>query len=134
MCVALVDSGSEHTLASPALARALNFNVEDGVQGNIGIGGGFRPVAFTTVHLELYKEVFRSGQTPLSEWDAEVGFLRSWEPPWAVLLGQVGFFDQFTVTLHRSAHALVVENWQAFDDRFGVIIEEADTSQPRFKP
>jgi hypothetical protein len=36
-----------------------------------------------------------------------------------VLLGQVGFFDQFTVTFSRRALQLAVENVEAFDQRYG---------------
>jgi hypothetical protein len=28
------------------------------------------------------------------EWEADVGFIAAWEPPWGLLLGQRGFFDQ----------------------------------------
>ena len=34
-----------------------------------------------------------------------------------MLLGQVGFLDKFTVTMHRHAQALAVEAFEAFDWR-----------------
>lgn len=37
----------------------------------------------------------------------------------ALLLGQRGFFDQFTVTLSRFAQAFAIEPIETFDDRFG---------------
>jgi hypothetical protein len=37
-----------------------------------------------------------------------------------VLLGQVGFFDQFTVTSSRSALQLGIEDAERFDRRFGM--------------
>jgi hypothetical protein len=40
------------------------------------------------------------------------------EAPWQVVLGQVGFFDQFTVTFSRQALRLAVEPVEAFDARF----------------
>jgi hypothetical protein len=53
------------------------------------------------------------------EWQAEVGFFSEWtSAPWQVLLGQVGFFDQFTVTFGRSALQLAIENADAFDGRY----------------
>lgn len=134
LCVALVDSGSERTLAAPGLARVLSVDLTNAIEGSLGIGGRPRHVAFTTIHIELCEDLFKSGQRPISEWDADVGFLTSWEPAWPVLLGQDGFFNEFTITMHRSARALVVEPWEAFDDRFGVQIEQTDTSQPRFQP
>jgi hypothetical protein len=35
-----------------------------------------------------------------------------------MVLGQVGFLDQFTVTFHRGAALLAIEDWSAFDARF----------------
>jgi hypothetical protein len=60
------------------------------------------------------------------EWEAEVGFPHYWGASWPVLLGQHGFFDRFTVSMHRSAALTVVEEWQAFDERFGIELGEAD--------
>jgi hypothetical protein len=53
--------------------------------------------------------------------------------PWPVLLGQHGFFDRFSVSMHRSAALTVVEDWGAFDDRFGVQPREADQHRSRFE-
>lgn len=53
------------------------------------------------------------------EWQAEVGFFSEWtSAPWQVLLGQVGFFDQFTVTFSRGALQLAIERAEAFDERY----------------
>jgi hypothetical protein len=49
------------------------------------------------------------------------------------LLGQHGFFDRFSVSMHRSAALTVVEDWGAFDDRFGVQPREADQHRSRFE-
>ena len=58
---------------------------------------------------------------PGKEWRAEVGFFSEWtSAPWQVLLGQVGFFDQFTVTFNRSAFQLAIEDVERFDERFGL--------------
>jgi hypothetical protein len=35
------------------------------------------------------------------------------------LLGQVGFFDQFTIAFSRSALQLAIEDAEQFDRRFG---------------
>jgi hypothetical protein len=41
---------------------------------------------------------------------------------------------QFTVTMHGGVPAVMLEPWVSFDDRFGVQIEESDTSQLRYRP
>jgi len=59
---------------------------------------------------------------PGVEWQAEVGFFNEWtSAPWQVLLGQVGFFDQFTVTFGRHALRLAIEDAEAFDQRYGTL-------------
>jgi hypothetical protein len=52
------------------------------------------------------------------EWRTEVGFFTRWEPPYGLVLGQVGFFDNFTVTMSRFSQALAVEALDQFDRRF----------------
>jgi hypothetical protein len=57
---------------------------------------------------------------PGVEWRAEVGFFSEWtSAPWQVILGQVGFFDQFTVTFSRHALRLAIEAEGVFDQRYG---------------
>jgi hypothetical protein len=131
---ALIDSGSDRTLASPVLARAIGVDLADAPEGTIGVGGGERRARFATVTLELYADLLDDSAAPLDTWEAEVGFFDSWEPPWAVVLGGVGFFDRFTVTLHRAAAALVLEQQDRFDKRFGTLYETVDRRQPRFRP
>ncbi len=55
------------------------------------------------------------------EWKAQVGFIESWHSYSFVLLGSVGFLDRFTVTASRFAQAIAVENYDTFDERFGVV-------------
>lgn len=130
---ALVDSGSEYTLAAPLLARAIGIEPDESREFTIGIGGGARLVRPARVTIELFPEL-ASADSPLTSWEAEVGFFTKWEPPWAVLLGQVGFFDKFTVTMSRLAQALAVERKEVFDQRFGHIYRTADDRAPRFEP
>jgi hypothetical protein len=70
------------------------------------------------------------------EWRTEVGFLgRQPQVPWSVLLGQVGFLDRFTVTMNRHAQALAIEPLEAFDRRYGQIVELAEyESIKRLRP
>lgn len=84
----------------------------------IGIGGRNRLVRFTDVTLELSPPQPLSAQ-PSWTWSAQVGIIDYWDPPWPMLLGQVGFFDQFTVTMNRQAQGLAVERLEEWDDRFG---------------
>jgi hypothetical protein len=63
------------------------------------------------------------------EWQAEVGFIEEWKPTWAVLLGQSGFFDRFTVTFGRSALAFGIEPVEAFDERFADAIGRVERAQ-----
>lgn len=41
-----------------------------------------------------------------------------WRAPFPVVVGQLGFLDQFTVTFHRGAAMVAIEPWEAFDARF----------------
>lgn len=131
--VALVDSGSERVFAASSLARELNLDLHGALETVIGLGGEPRRVRFKTVRIELFADMLINDDPPLVGWDAEVAFLKEWQPPWGVLLGRDGFFDRFTVTMHGGVPGLVVEPWRAFDDRFGIEIAEANNKQPRFK-
>jgi hypothetical protein len=61
------------------------------------------------------------------EWRAEMDFLSELHAPWQVVLGQVGFFDQFTVTFSRAALQLAVEPMEEFDRRWGPRLARAGT-------
>jgi len=130
---ALVDSGSEHTLAAPWVARAIQVDIDSASRTMpLGIGGETVTVSFLDVRLRLHPPGGSLNQ--FVEWGAEVGFVHHWRPSWSVLLGQVGFLDRFTVTMHRGAQTLVVEEWSEFDRRFGVRVEEAEERRQRFTP
>jgi hypothetical protein len=131
---ALIDSGSERVFAAPALARQLQLDLDSAVEIPVGIGGAPRKARFATVSIRLFQSPLVNEDAAIVEWAADVGFLRDWDPPWAIVLGRDGFLDQFTVTMHGGVPAVVLESWSAFDERFGVENAEADNSQPRFKP
>ncbi len=132
---ALVDSGSERVFAAPPLWRELNLDLSKAPETKIGLGGGNRRVRFKTVMIQLYHDVLTTDDRPVAEWEADVAFIMdNWEPPWAVLLGRDGFFNQFTVTMQGAVPAMVIEPWETFDGRFGVDIADAPTKQPRFRP
>ncbi len=106
----------------------------------LGIGGAARDISFAEVTVQLLPpqySVRQGGYDPgvVLEWRTEVGFLRTWEPPWNVLLGQKGFFDQFTVTMTRHACAVAIEDLGEFDDRFDVPPPSPEPEHPqRFTP
>ena len=130
---ALVDSGCEHILAAPWIARALGLDLEGTFREiNLGIGGETLRVRFLDVLIRLYAPY--PSQDTYIEWGAEVGFPHGWRPTWQVLLGQIGFYDRFTVTMHRGAQSLVIEDSDTFDNRFGVPTGSTSMSQPRFAP
>jgi hypothetical protein len=79
------------------------------------IGGEKRLVHPADVTLRLAPEPGMPGV----EWQAEVGFFSGWtSAPWQVILGQVGFFDQFTITFSRHGLLLAVEDVESFDRRY----------------
>ncbi len=96
--LALVDSGCEHVLVSQGLARSVGLDYR-ATQREIclGIGGATVSVRFLDATLRLHPD--GGGDDEYIEWQTEVGILREWRP----VLGQVGFLDQFTVTLSRLA-------------------------------
>lgn len=113
--LALVDSGAERVLAAPGVARQIGVMPDRDRPEPLRIGGEIRMVHPADVTLRLAPEPGLPGV----EWRAEVGFFSAWtSAPWQVLLGQVGFFDQFTVTFSRHALHLAVEDVQTFDRRF----------------
>jgi hypothetical protein len=113
---ALVDSGAERVLAAPGVARQIGVTPDRDDPTPLKIGGETRLVHPADVTLRLAPELGLPGW----EWRAEVGFFNEWtSAPWQVLLGQVGFFDQFTVTFSRTVLQLAIEGAERFDDRFG---------------
>lgn len=112
---ALVDSGAERVLAAPGVARQIGVTPDRDHPTPLKIGGETRLVHPADVMLRLAPEPGMPGV----EWQAEVGFFSEWtSAPWQVILGQVGFFDQFTVTLGRQALQLAIEEVEAFDQRY----------------
>jgi hypothetical protein len=137
---ALVDSGCDHVVAAPWIAQDIGVTPDPKREIRVRIGGAPRTVRFADVSLRLLPP-----ETPLAEgghsrqdaheWDAEVGFFTQWEaPPWSILLGQVGFFDQFTLTFNRESQALAVTALDEFDKQFRQGPTVAPINAPRFRP
>jgi hypothetical protein len=82
----------------------------------LGMGGEQISAAPADVELR-----FGPGDVPEADWiqwPAEVGVVERWRAQWPVVLGQRGFFDQFSVTMSRHAQMLAVEAANEFDRRF----------------
>lgn len=130
---ALIDSGSEHTLCAPWIARALGLDLGDAFRElPLGIGGNTLTARFLDVSLRIYAP--QPNGNEFFEWQTEVGFVDEWRPPWQILLGQVGFLDRFTVTMHRGAQAFAVHEYERFDEEYGVLVRLASEVNPRFEP
>jgi hypothetical protein len=114
---ALVDTGCEHVLAAPWLARVTGAD-PDGAhrQVPLGIGGHSVNVRFVDLSLRLHPP--GGSDDEFVEWEAEVGIVNEWRPPWPMIVGQVGFLDQYTVTFSRLAAEVAVESRETYDGRF----------------
>jgi hypothetical protein len=120
---ALVDSGSDHVLAAPWIAQGIGVEPDQGREMQSKVGGAVRTVRFADVTLHLLppnSNVRKGGFDPAGtlSWETQVGFFTQWDsPPWAAVLGQVGFFDRFTVAMSRHSQALAITDRKDFDDR-----------------
>lgn len=113
---ALVDSGADRVLAAPGIARQIGVDPDSDRAVPLKIAGETRLASPADVSLRLAPEPGLPGM----EWQAEVDFLSAWTgAPWQVVLGQVGFFDQFTVSFSRYGLQLAVEDVGTFDQRHG---------------
>jgi hypothetical protein len=116
----LIDTGADSILASDVLAEQLGIDLDDHEgETTLGVGGHVAAVRYKTISLRLYP---KGEDDPHIEWQAPVGFIPNWHSYGFVLLGSVGFLDQFTVTASRFAQAVAVEHRDAFDDRFGAVL------------
>ncbi len=114
--VGLVDTGAENVLAAAWLADLVGVDLSKRVDtALIGIGGHTAEVTFAEVELQLLSP---DAVEEFVSWRCDVGFVPGWQAPFALVLGQNGFLDQFTVTFHRGAALLAIEGWETFDARF----------------
>lgn len=123
---ALVDSGSDHVLVAPWLARALRIPTpEPGEDFLLGVGGERQWVRMATAGLVLRHPEADTG----IGWEAPVGAVTHWPAWFGVLLGQRGFFDRFTVSFQRDVGALAIEGGEVFEQRFGSLITVDESRQ-----
>jgi hypothetical protein len=126
---ALVDSGSEYTLAMRWVAQVIGVEPDENREIILGIGGESIRVRFADVNLHLGPR--DRPEDEWMEWRAEIGFVEHWRASWPVVLGQRGFFDQFTVTMNRGTQAFAVTAYEDFDERFTTPLAPAQTDPPR---
>ncbi len=112
----LVDTGSEHVLAAAWVADLAVVDLAAAAETlRIGIGGQIVEVVFVEVELRLHAP---DEAEEFISWRTDVGFVPGWQAPFPLVLGQTGFLDRFTMTFHRGAAMLAVEEWETFDTRF----------------
>ncbi len=122
---ALIDSGSDYTLAAPILAMEAGIDTREGTRTTLRIGGAVREISLVDATVRLCDPTLKDvdggcEQENALEWLAEVGFFEKWDdPPFSLILGQIGFFDRFTVVMSRFAQGLVLEPLELFDERYG---------------
>jgi hypothetical protein len=109
---ALIDTGAPVTVLNGGAAELLGIRLgragadirEVDIGGKKGQRVQFERVSFTVVEL------------PQRTWQTTVGFLREWVGiPFAGVLGDFGFLDQWVVTMHRSANYFTLRDIASFD-------------------
>lgn len=105
--MALVDSGSEHTLAPRWLAEAFGVDLT-GCDDRLLLGVGGQSVEAVFADVELRLEPPTPHDVADIAWRTEVGFIDRWQAEFFLILGQIGFFDQFAVTMNRRLLTVVV--------------------------
>jgi len=137
--VALVDSGCDHVLAPEWLARSIGVTPDPNREASIRIAGQLRRIRFGDATIELCaptQGLHDTSPPVVADWHTQVGFFLDWsDPPYTVILGQCGFFDQFTISMSRHSQRLVVLPQGHFDECFPPgIAAERGSEPPRFVP
>jgi len=126
----LVASGADLTLVSNLLAEQLGIGLEDYVgEGDHLAAGGVVRAKYKTIDLRLHspddlclhspdaaQDAAEDGYRQWRQWRSKIGFVQDcWPSNGLVVLGNVGFFDQFEVAISAFAHSVAVADP---DDRF----------------
>jgi hypothetical protein len=119
----LVASGADLTLVSNLLAEQLGIGLEDYEgEGAHRFGIGVVKARYKTIDLRLHapdaEQDPNAEQDPdaaedaveggYREWRSRIGFVEDWPSNGFVVLGNVGFFDQFEVAISAFAHSIAV--------------------------
>jgi len=96
-----IDTGADHTLINKEFAKQLGLDWKSGVKTkSIGIVGNPVDVYLNEIELEV-------ARLPGSRYKIVAGFIESRNV--AILLGQVGFFDNLKITFERSKNRFAIE-------------------------
>jgi hypothetical protein len=106
--LAVIDSGSPISVADAQLFKWLGVDIANATpvyEIPLGLGASFGTVPVFQVNLTLRPPDGTDGE-PFT-WDLKLGARTNWRLPFAVLLGQQGWFDQFRTTI--DANTMSVE-------------------------
>jgi hypothetical protein len=132
----LVASGADMTLVSDVLAEQLGIGLEDYEgEGVHRFGVDVVRARYKTIDLRLHspdaEQDPNAGQGPDAaedgyrqwrqwrQWRSKIGFVEDWHSNGLVVLGGVGFFDQFRVVIGGSSQAVAIEDPDASAERLG---------------
>jgi hypothetical protein len=104
----LVASGAELTLVSGLLAEQLGIGLEDyeGEGDHLAAGGVVR-ARYKTIDIRLHSP--DAEQDGYRQWRSRIGFVQNcWYSNGLLVLGSVGFFDQFEVAIGGPSQAVAI--------------------------
>jgi hypothetical protein len=113
----LVASGADLTLVSGLLAEELGIDLEDYEgEGAHRFGIGEVRARYKTIDLRLHApdaglhspDAEQDEYRQWRQWRSRIGFVEDWPSNGFVVLGNVGFFDQFEVAISAFAHSVAV--------------------------
>jgi hypothetical protein len=117
----LIDTGADAILASDLLTVELEIDLRKNEgEATHAVGGKVLETRYKTIELRLHPS--DAAEDVYIQWQAKVGFVKGWHSDGLVLLGSIGFLDQFTVTASRFAQAVAIEDRDTLDERFGTIL------------
>ena len=104
----LVASGADLTLVSGLLAEQLGIDLEDNEGEDAHrFGIGVVKARYKTIDLRLHAP--DAAETGYREWRSKIGFVENcWYSNGLVVLGNVGFFDQFEVAIGGPSQAVAI--------------------------
>lgn len=103
----LVASGADLTLVSGLLAEQLGIGLGDYEgEGAHRFGIGVVKARYKTIYLRLHSP--NAEQYEYREWRSRIGFVEDWHSNGLVVLGGVGFFDQFIVAIGGSSQTVAI--------------------------
>jgi hypothetical protein len=121
----LVASGADLTLVSALLAEQLGIDLEDyeGEGDHLAAGGVVR-ARYKTIDLRLHApdagqgpDAAEDGYRQWRQWRSKIGFVENcWYSDGLVVLGGVGFFDQFEVAIGGPSQAVAITDPDAYPD------------------